>query len=243
MAAKTCIICGKSLPLDKQHFRHRIKNGKGYFSSECRDCRREEKRKYRKKRQAQARDKLEDIESAGVEMFLAAGRQGGSNIPHSAEVIERVFDYFGGVGGFSAVLVKQYWDSAPGSNARNRLIETMCRLVSKNVEQGGAKKPLTLWSEEELEKELEARFAQAFRVINGEVHDDGKQQPKRLTAQEAEKASDLESAVATFEADADRIREGVSERDTGRVTVKKSRGPSALPADGTASQDSRLQGE
>jgi hypothetical protein len=75
--------------------------------------------------------------------------------------------YFGGVAGFSAVLVKQFWDSPPGGSARNRLIETMCRLVSKNVEQGGAKKPLAMWTDEELEKELNERFKLAIQSFSG----------------------------------------------------------------------------
>jgi len=110
---------------------------------------------------------LADIERAGVDLFGKVTTTGGSNIPHSAEVLERVFQYFGGVAGFSSVLVKQYWDSPAGGSARNRLIETIVRLVSKNVEQGGAKRPLTLWTEDELESELSLRIAQAMSTYKG----------------------------------------------------------------------------
>lgn len=212
MDNRTCAICGNEFPLDKQHFRWRVQDGKGYFTAECIMCIRNAKKQSAERKQAKREKGLQKIEEAGVQAFLSAATTGGANIPHSAEVIERVFDYFGGVSGFAAVLVKQYWDSPAGGSARNRLIETLCRLVSKNVEQGGAKKPISLWSEEELEQELAKRFEQAVAVVTGTVlHVEEKDPPKRITAQEAEKASSIESAIAAFNAGVNAIPEGQPE--------------------------------
>lgn len=42
----------------------------------------------------------------------------------------------------------------------------MVRLTANNTAMGGAKKPLTLWSEDELEQELQKRVIEAATVIN-----------------------------------------------------------------------------
>ena len=163
METRTCSNCGTDQPLDRQHFRAKDSG----FSSACRQCLRGQKKAAAEKKKLKRSAGLQRIEELGVDAYLREAVSGGSNIPHSAEVIERVMQYFGGVAGFSAVLVKQFWDSPPGGSARNRLIETMCRLVSKNVEQGGAKKPLAMWTDEELEKELNERFKLAIQSFSG----------------------------------------------------------------------------
>jgi rubredoxin len=166
---KTCSICGLVYPEDKQHFRNRVQGGKQYWSAECRKCRAKQDAASNLRKKEKREKALGKIEHDGVGLFMKAIQKGGSNIPHSAELIEQMMNYFGGVGGFSAVMVKQYWDSDPGGTQRSKLLETMCRLVQKNVEQGGAKKPLALWSEEELEEELNARIQNAFTIVQGEV--------------------------------------------------------------------------
>jgi hypothetical protein len=230
MDTRTCSICANSYPLDKQHFRWRVQDGKGYFTAECVLCRRNARKKAQERKKQKQDASLRRVEDAGVRAFLDAVTKGGSNVPHSAEVIERVFDYFGGVSGFSAVLVKQYWDSPAGSSARNKLLETICRLVSKNVDQGGAKKPVSLWTEEELEQELNKRFEQAVAVVTGTViHVEQAQVvTRRITAQEAEQSSDPAAAVAAYRADADQVRAGLPQGDSGGVAGSQVRGPAAL---------------
>jgi len=198
---KTCSICGLSLPEDKQHYRHRVQNGKAYFSANCRKCIAKQKAASNLRKKDRREAALAKVENEGVKQFMSAIGRGGSNIPHSAELIEQVMNYFGGVGGFSAVIVKQYWDAEPGGSQRSKLIETMCRLVSKNVEQGGAKKPLTLWTEDELEEELNARIQSAFTSVQGEIDNgeeesgqkaSGKTSPaNKATGKDTEGAGDL----------------------------------------------------
>lgn len=167
---------------------------------------------------------LADIERAGVDLYGKVTTTGGSNIPHSAEVLERVFQYFGGVAGFSSILVKQYWDSPPGGSARNRLIETIVRLVSKNVEQGGAKRPLTLWTEDELESELGVRLQQAMSTYKGIT----------VNAQALPAPQDPAVASNPDAAEPDRVPEGGDqdppERDQGPALGRLA----ALPADAFA---------
>jgi hypothetical protein len=45
------------------------------------------------------------------------------------------------------------------------MLDTVVRLVSANTAMGGAKKPLTAWSEEELEDELRQRILEAATTI------------------------------------------------------------------------------
>jgi hypothetical protein len=45
------------------------------------------------------------------------------------------------------------------------MLDTVVRLVSANTAMGGAKKPLTAWSEEELEDELRQRIIEAATTI------------------------------------------------------------------------------
>jgi hypothetical protein len=172
-----------------------------------------------------------------VDYWLSQIQAGGSNIPHSAEVIERVVEYFGGVGGFSAMLVKQYYDSPPGSSTRSRLLETICRLVSKNVDQGGVKKPLTLWSDDELESELQARFQQAVRIVQGEVVD-GKKAKKKAPRLEAAGDTDSGGQPAT-----DPVPEGGTEIPPERVAGAEGRGSETLPAQQEPGSVPRLHGE
>lgn len=127
--------------------------------------------KRRKARQAQKNEsrarQMAKIESKAVDTLLAASRQGGATIPHSAELLEQLMDYFGGTAGFSSVLLKQYFDAKPGSSARTKMLEMVTRLVTTNAEQGGSKKPLTFWTEEELNAEMEQRLVEAASSIKG----------------------------------------------------------------------------
>ena len=215
MEQRTCSICGTDKPLDGTHFRWRVQDGKGYFTAECKDCIRKAKAVSRAKADERRQKGLQKIEQFGVDAFIKSTLHGGSNIPHTAELVERVFQYFGGVGGFSAVLVKQYWDSPAGGSARSRLLETMCRLVTKNVESGGAKKPLQFWTEDELEQELEQRMAEAVASFKGITIDAKEEEPKRI-AQEAPQSvpPSIAAAIRDHEVSA-RLLKRTSKRTAG----------------------------
>lgn len=235
MNTRTCSICGNEKPLTQDFFRWRVQDGKGYFTAECKECISKAKKVSRAKADERRKQQLQKVESLGVDAFIRATQHGGSNIPHTAEVVERVFGYFGGVGGFSAVLVKQYWDSPPGGSARNRLLETMCRLVTKNVESGGAKKPLQLWSEDELEQELEQRMAEAVANFKGVTIDAEEVKPKRLTKKEAAPESippSVAAAVRNHEISA-RLLKRTAKRDSG----EEARGSSPVPTEPESGED------
>jgi len=177
----------------------------------------------RGKRKAQQSTTLRDIEVGAVASFVSAASTGGQNIPHSSELLERLMEYFGGTSGFSSLLVKQFFDSPPGGAARTKMLEAIVRLVVKNTDAGGAKKPLGLWSEEELEIELDGRLrVLAATMVRGRIVDG-------TPAQEATSTT----AVAVRKK-ADRVRSRPPARNTGGARRSKDRSAKALPADSDA---------
>lgn len=159
MSNKSCIQCKKSFPETAEHF-HKSKDG---FHSRCKSCRRKhENGRKQKKREA----RLKEIEKGAVDVFISSARIGGANVPHSSELLEVLMEYCGGVRGFANIYMKQFYDAAPGGAFRTKMLDTMVRLTSANTAMGGAKKPLELWSEEELEDELKQRLMEAAITIN-----------------------------------------------------------------------------
>ena len=157
-ALRVCIGCQQSLPADSKHF-HKSKDG---FHARCRKCR---NRLERGKRQKKRNKKLDEIERGAVDLFVTAARIGGANIPHSSELLEVLMEYFGGVRGFSNAFLKQYYDSPVGGAFRTKMLDSVLRLVVGNTAMGGAKKPLELMSEEELEAELRRQVLEAAMAI------------------------------------------------------------------------------
>lgn len=229
VAKKPCKRCGHSYEDTRQHF------PKG--ENTCRACVRTAATKRREKAAASRKAAMDKIEAQALDLYASLATSGGNNIPHSAEVLERIFQYFGGVAGFSAMLVKQYYDSPPGGTARNRLLETIVRLVSKNVEQGGAKKPLTLWTEDELEAELEQRFEQALTTYKGVTVD---AKPQALEAPDTEGCSDDPDAEG---GGTDAVPEGRDHVPPVGTEGEAAGGVEAVSPDADPAADARVHGK
>ena len=151
-----CEDCLRVLPLTRKHFA-RAPGCTYKFQRCCRKCKKERVRK----------SHLDKIEATAIEAFCSRSISGGANIPHTAEMLEALMNYFGGVNGFATMAMKQYWDAKPGSRMRSGILEMIVRLTSKNTEQGGARKPIDLYSEEELEQEIEKRISNAILLAQG----------------------------------------------------------------------------
>jgi hypothetical protein len=151
---KTCIQCGTSYPATTENF-HKSKDG---LHARCRRCRNDKLKGERK----QVRNKrLARIEKSAIDSFVKASRLGGANIPHSSELLEILMDYFGGVRGFANAFLKQFYEAPVGGAFRTKMLDTVVRLVVGNTAMGGAKKPLELMTEEELEAELRRQVLEA----------------------------------------------------------------------------------
>lgn len=156
--AKSCSHCGKSYPLTKQFWHV----SKGEFHSRCRKCR---NKKQKDGRVIRSQKKLAEIERGAVDTFIAAARVGGTNIPHSAELLEVAMRYFGGVEGFITAFMKQYYDAPAGGAFRTKQLDSILKLITANTAMGGAKKPLELMTEEELEAQYRRDVLAAAMTI------------------------------------------------------------------------------
>ena len=155
---KSCTHCGKSYPLTKQYWHV----SKGEFHSRCRKCR---NKKQKDGRVIRNQKKLAEIERGAVDTFIAAARVGGTNVPHSAELLEVAMKYFGGVEGFITAFMKQYYDSPAGGAFRTKQLDSILKLITANTAMGGAKKPLELMTEEELEAQYRRDVLAAAMAI------------------------------------------------------------------------------
>ncbi len=154
--SRQCDTCGNVFDLTPKFFPRRP-GTQSTFRPSCKKCWREKAR----------RKKLNKIEGQAVDKFVSKVLSGGANVPHTAELLESMMHLFGGVNGFASMAMKQYWDAAPGSRIRSSVLEMVVRLATKNTEQGGAKKPIQLYSEEELEQEINQRLEQAVLTYGG----------------------------------------------------------------------------
>ena len=153
MTDKVCIVCGGT------------HQGRG---TTCPECRRTEAQKKVVKREEKTLDR---IEQEAARLFTRGASRGGENVPHVSEVLERVMSLFGGSGGFASMLVKQYFDAAPGSATRTKMLEAVTKLTVQTSEMGASKKPLELWTDDELEEELDKRLegiAANYQVIEAQ---------------------------------------------------------------------------
>ena len=226
---RCCQECGTTYEATDAHFPSKED---GTLSVACIGCvvAKKKQARLKVKKAAKARAaKMREMEGVAVAGLLQNAVRGGANIPHSAELLEQVMTYFGGVSGCAALLVKQYFDAKPGSTQRGRTMEMVVRLVQKNVDQGGAQKPLTLWSEEELESELNDRFRRVMlegRMLDGE---------EEAGAAAGDTAAPSEDHIAVRNLPV----ESTSDGDFGA----EDRGFEALPPDSATGLDAPVQGE
>jgi hypothetical protein len=167
---KACIQCGVSYQATSENF-HKSKDG---FHARCRKCRNKREKEARKHKRNK---KLDLIERGAVDLFVASAKIGGANIPHSSELLEVLMEYFGGVRGFANAYMKQFYDAPIGGAFRTKMLDSLLRLVTANTAMGGAKKPLELMSEEELEAELRRQVIEAAMSMKVEVVDEVRNLP------------------------------------------------------------------
>ena len=132
------------------------------------------KRKSRKKAEENERRQsvMQKTEEQILNTYCKEVRQGGSKIPHSAELLESLLRLCGGTDGLSASIMKQLFNAPPGGAMRSKALDMITRLVQSNTEVGGDRKALELWNEEELQDELETKLkeaAQDFQLSEKEI--------------------------------------------------------------------------
>lgn len=141
--------------------------GKAPFpgKNRCRDCARAHERIRKKRAAKRRRDSLEKIERDACNTLITKAGPGGANVPHSAELLEELMTYFGGVKGYASMFAKQYHEAPPGGSMRTRMLESMTRLVAANTAMGGAQKPVSMMSDDELEAQLNDKLREVASVM------------------------------------------------------------------------------
>jgi hypothetical protein len=129
-------------------------------------------------------------------------------------------------------MVKQYFDAPPGGAHRTKLLEGVVRLVTKNTELGGAKKPLMQWTDEEIEAELDQRLRRIAVSYEGRL----------LDVQITPPQTPSDFAIAFGQA-AGGVPEERTQGDAGGVGEPPDRSLAVVPADAAAGVGSPEQGE
>ena len=227
MDTKPCNGCGAATPLDEFAITR-----EGNRGTRCRTCRAAHQAKKAVKRQERT---LDDIEKAAIDLFRKGASAGGENVPHVSEVLERVMTLFGGSGGFASAMVKQYFDAAPGSATRTKMLETITKLTAQASELGATKKPLEFWTDAELEEELDKRIAHVlpFRVL-----DHAEKQTSRAEVVGLPGVSESEGEPDDYEIPAEAV-DGAASGDL----LETDRGDQDVSSDPEPGRDAPLQGE
>lgn len=169
---KMCSTCGGIWPETPEYFDRDNKSDSG-FRATCKVCRAEASKKKANEKVLERVDNLEK----GTLQLLAQLQAGGSDVPHQAELFQRLMECFGGVGGFAQHWMAHYLMTKAGSSVRSKMLEMMVRMAAKVSEQQMA--DINLMADEDLQREIERR---AKRLLleprpgihgNGHSYDDG----------------------------------------------------------------------
>lgn len=149
---RTCSACELPKELTGKHF-PKIK-GSDDFSPVCKSC----------TKALMQKKKLERLEANACGDFLKKAGKGGSEIPHTSEMLESIMHLLGGSHGFASALISQYHAAPAGGRIRTQILEMVAKLTTKVAESGATRAPIALMSDSELEAELNKRIEES--VIN-----------------------------------------------------------------------------
>lgn len=154
---RTCEACNTPKPLTYKNFKKAKSQAQG-FEFVCKSC---------ATKIAQNR-KLARLEAQSCRNFLEKAATGGSEIPHTSELLEGIMGLFGGANGFASMLASQYYAAPPGGRIRTQILEMVVKLTGKVAESGATRAPVALMSDDELEAEIEKRMATAVLSFKGQ---------------------------------------------------------------------------
>lgn len=153
---RTCSACELPKELTGKHF-PKIK-GTNDFSPVCKSC----------TKALMQKKKLERLEANACGDFLKKAGRGGSEIPHTSEMLESIMNLLGGSHGFATALISQYHAAPAGGRIRTQILEMVAKLTQKVAESGATRAPIALMSDEELEQELEKRIEESVISYKGQ---------------------------------------------------------------------------
>lgn len=155
---KMCTECGMELPCTSDYF-DRDKTHADNLKNVCKLCR---SAKHEERALAARDERLKKIDEASLKMLDRMVKIG-SDVPHMAELYQRLMEIYDGVGGFAAHYMAQYLSAAPGSAVRQKMLDRIIALGIKVSEAGHAQLPVELMEDEDLQLQLQKQ-AQKFLV-------------------------------------------------------------------------------
>jgi hypothetical protein len=149
---KVCGHCCLEKPANDDHFDVDQSKPDG-FRNWCKECR---KKKQDMKRLKNAADVIETLDKELLRN-LAKSKNGGSNVPHIAQLCEAIVHILGGHQG-----VAQHWASnmiaaKPGSQTRERMLTGLLKQLAVLSDSNKVSMPAELMSDEDLEAEIARR--------------------------------------------------------------------------------------
>ena len=141
-----CTGCNEWLPKSPEYF-DRDAAREGGLRPVCKQCR-VKQREVRRMQELQEQIKELDEHSLSI---LDKITRTGSDVPHVAEVFQRLMEAYDGAGGFAQHFMAQYLTAKPGSTVRTKMLDLVLRLAQKTSESGAARIPIELLEDEDLQ--------------------------------------------------------------------------------------------
>ena len=158
---KVCGHCLNEFPANQDYF-DRDMSKPDLLRNWCKECR---KNKQEMKR---LNDAATVIEAMDKELLrgLTQSKNGGSNVPHIAQLCEAIVQILGGHQGVAQHFVATMLAAKPGSQTRERMLSAVIKTITALSDSNKVSMPAELMSDEDLDKELALRAerAQVFNV-------------------------------------------------------------------------------
>lgn len=158
---KVCGQCCEQKPANEDHFDKDGSKNDG-FRNWCKECRKNKQEMKRLKNAANV------IEAMDAELLkgITQSKNGGSNVPHIAQVAEAWIQILGGHQGVAQHLASTYLAAKPGSQTRERLLGQLLKMIAGLSDSNKVSMPAELMSDEDIDRELARRAerAQVFTV-------------------------------------------------------------------------------
>lgn len=163
--SQACTRCCHVHPLSEDWWDRDAEKATG-FKAVCKGCGKERRMMKRNRKLRQISKK----QGMTVYKALEGMDDGGSNCPHSAELMEKVITLLGGVNGFAKILVTELFSAPPGSQMRQRALAGLLKLTTDVTASGATKVPKHLMDDEDIDRELE-RLGIKLKLHQGTVVD------------------------------------------------------------------------
>lgn len=147
---KQCAFCGAYKPLGTEHYSTNHVTDDGY-ASVCLEC---EGKQEQKKHEEEFQARLAKLRGTSLKVLDTMTDQG-TEVPHIAEVYQRLMELCGGSAGFAKEVYLHMVSAKPGGMVKQRSLDVLLRLAEKVSESGAAQKSLDSMSNEELDEEIQ----------------------------------------------------------------------------------------